>query len=99
VLEDGTSEIPINEIKFKVQIAAGKNKIALKPYNFKGLKNIERALVGRFYKYYYGKTSSFNSIKIVLKKAKSKGYKTAFIIAFKNGKKIAVQKALKMGQN
>ncbi|MFQ3180647.1 MAG: N-acetylmuramoyl-L-alanine amidase [Polaribacter sp.] len=99
VVEDVASAAPINEIKFKVQIAAGKNKIAVKPYNFKGLKNVERVLLGRFYKYYYGKTSSYNSIKMVLKKARSKGYKTAFIIAFKNGKKIAVQEALKMQQN
>jgi len=36
---------------------------------------------------------------MILKKARFKGYKTAFIIAFKNGKKIAVQEALKMQQN
>jgi N-acetylmuramoyl-L-alanine amidase len=99
VVENLATAALINEIKFKVQIAAGKNKIAVKPYNFKGLKNVERVLLGRYYKYYFGKTSSYNSIKMLLNKARSKGYKTAFIIAFKNGKKIAVSEALKMQQN
>jgi hypothetical protein len=34
----GDTEAPINEIKFKVQIAAGKNRLRTKSYNFKGLK-------------------------------------------------------------
>jgi N-acetylmuramoyl-L-alanine amidase len=96
VIQDASMVAPLNEIEFKVQIASGKNKIATKSYNFKGLKNVERVPVGNFYKYYYGKNASFNSVKEALKKAKSKGYKTAFIKAFKNGKKIAVQEALKM---
>jgi N-acetylmuramoyl-L-alanine amidase len=96
VIQNANNDISLNEIEFKVQIASGKNKIATKSYNFKGLKNVERVLVGDFYKYYYGKNASFNFVKDALKKAKSKGYKTAFIKAFKNGKKIAVQEALKM---
>jgi N-acetylmuramoyl-L-alanine amidase len=96
VIQDASKVAPLNEIEFKVQIASGKNKIATKSYNFKGLKNVERVPVGNFYKYYYGKNTSYNSVKEALKKAKSKGYKTAFIKAFKNGKKIAVQEALKM---
>ena len=89
----------LNKIEYKVQIASGKNKIPTKSYNFKGLKKIERVLVGSAYKYYYGKNVSYNSVKEALKKAKSKGYKTAFIKAFKNGKKITIQNALKMQQN
>jgi N-acetylmuramoyl-L-alanine amidase len=96
VIQDANNVVSLNEIEYRVQIASGKNKIATKPYNFKGLKNVERVLVGDFYKYYYGKNASYNSVKEVLKKAKSKGYKTAFIKAFKNGKKIALQEALKM---
>ena len=96
VVDLGNTIGPINEIKFKVQIAAGKNRLRTKSYNFKGLKNIERKLFGSVYKYYYGNSSSYKAIKESLKKAKSKGYKQAFIIAFKNGKKIALEEALKM---
>ena len=96
IVGSGNTEAPINEIKFKVQIAAGKNRLRTKSYNFKGLKNVERKLFGSVYKYYFGNSSSYKAIKESLKKAKSKGYKQAFIIAFKNGKKIALEEALKM---
>tara|TARA_B100000780_G_C21074709_1_gene432608 strand:- start:137 stop:1228 length:1092 start_codon:yes stop_codon:yes gene_type:complete len=86
-------------IDFKVQIASGKNRIATKSYNFKGLKDIERVSISRLYKYYYGATANYKSATVALKKAKSKGYKSAFIVAFKNGKKIPVQEALKIQQN
>ena len=99
VAQSAGSISSLNKIEFKVQIASGKNKIPTKSYNFKGLKKIERVLVGSAYKYYYGKNVSYNSVKEALKKAKSKGYKTAFIKAFKNGKKITIQNALKMQQN
>ncbi|MDX6747787.1 N-acetylmuramoyl-L-alanine amidase [Polaribacter sp. PL03] len=95
VIEDVTTINSASEIEFKVQVASGKNRIATKSYNFKGLKNIERIQLGSFYKYYYGNTSSYSSAEKSMKIAKSKGYKTAFIIALKNGKKISIQDALK----
>ena len=83
-------------IEYKVQIASGKNRIPTKSYNFKGLKNIERVSVGKFFKYYYGNTSKYLDVKKSLKTAKSKGYTSAFIVAFVNGEKISVQEAVKM---
>ncbi|WP_299671691.1 N-acetylmuramoyl-L-alanine amidase [uncultured Polaribacter sp.] len=96
VTEDASTIKSLNEIEFKVQVASGKNKLATKSYNFKGLKNIERVQVGSYYKYYYGKNSSYASVKNALQKAKSKGYSSAFIVAFKDGEKVSVQEALKM---
>ena len=96
VVQGVVKEAVLQEIEFKVQIASGKNKIAIKSYNFKGLRNIERILIGSYYKYYYGNTNSYDAAKKVLKEVKSKGYKTAFIIVFKNGKKTTIQEALKM---
>lgn len=85
-----------DEIEFKIQIASGKNKIPTKSYNFKGLKGVQRVKVGSYYKYYYGNTSNYQDAKKSLKTAKSKGYKSAFMVAFKNEEKISVQQALKM---
>lgn len=81
---------------FKIQIAAGKRKLAAKPYNFKGLKNIERVNVGSLYKYYYGYTENYETAKKHLKEVKKKGYSSAFLVAFKGGEKISVDEALKM---
>ena len=90
------NEIVDDYIEYKVQIASGKNKLATKSYNFKGLKDVERVKVNSYYKYYYGNTSKFKEIKKDLSIAKKKGYKTAFVIAFKNGEKISVSEAVKM---
>jgi len=84
-----------NNIEFKVQIASGSNKIETKSYNFNGLSNIERVKVDGLYKYYLGSTSDYNEIKRIHELAKSKGYSTAFIVAFENGKKISVEDVFK----
>lgn len=86
--------VTYKNVIFKVQIASGK-KLTLKPYNFKGLKGIERVKTGAIYKYYYGATSNYTKVKSNLQRAKSKGYKSAFIAAFKNGKKVSVASILK----
>ena len=92
--EDVIEEVG-KETIFKIQIASSKKKITTRSYNFKGLKNIERVKVGRYYKYYYGITSNYQEVRSALKKAKKKGYSSAFIAAFKNGEKISLKEALK----
>ena len=86
----------VEGVEYKVQIASGKNRITTKSYNFKGLKEVQRVSVGSYYKYYYGNTYNYRDIKKSLKVAKSKGYRSAFIVAFKNGEKVSVQEAIKM---
>jgi len=83
------------DVVFKVQIASGSRKLETKSYNFKGLKNVDRVKVGNSYKYYLGNTSNYSEIEEFRKIAKSKGYKTAFIVAFKDGNKISVEEVLK----
>ncbi len=82
-------------IDFKVQISSSPKKIPTKSYNFKGLSPIEAIKIGSIYKYYYGKTSDFNKIKKMRKQAVAKGYKGAFIVAIKNGKRVSVSRVLK----
>ena len=80
---------------FKVQLLASGKKLELVPSNFNGLSNISVSSEGNLYKYMYGETSNYDEAKRLLSEAKSKGYSSAFLIAFKNGKKVSVQDALK----
>ncbi|WP_034058581.1 N-acetylmuramoyl-L-alanine amidase family protein [Lacinutrix jangbogonensis] len=82
---------------FKIQIAAGSKKIEPKSYNFKGLKDVSRDKNGSLYKYFYGYTSDINKIRRMQKEAKQKGFKDAFILAYRDGKRISLQKALNSG--
>lgn len=81
-------------VDFKVQIASSATKLALQPYNFKGLKGIEMEKIGKHYKYYYGSTSDYQEITEKQKEAKQKGYASAFIVAYKDGQKIDVKQIL-----
>ena len=80
---------------FKVQLSASIKRVELIPRNFKGLRNISMVYEDRVYKYMYGETSDYDEAKQQLQEAKSKGYDTAFLIAFRNGEKISMQEALK----
>jgi len=82
-------------IVFKVQLSASSKKMDLTPSNFKGLKNISMISTDSLYKYMYGETASYDEAQRLLQEAKSKGYSTAYLIAFKDGKSISVQDAIK----
>jgi len=90
-----TKSIAAKGVVFKIQIATGTKNIATKPSNFKGLKIISKKKNGRLVQYYYGKTVNYDTALQLLSKAKSRGYKSAFIVAFKGEKKITVAEALK----
>lgn len=94
-VETDVVDKPREDVLFKIQIASSKKRIKTKSYNFKGLKNVERVKVGKYYKYYYGHSSNYQQTKKALMKAKKKGYSSAFIAAFKNGEKVPLAKALK----
>lgn len=80
---------------FKVQLSASIKKVALVPKNFKGLENISVVYENKVYKYMYGDTTDYDQARKQLNEAKTKGFGTAFLIAFKNGEKISIQEALK----
>lgn len=89
----------IDNVVFKVQIAASSKQLEPKSYNFNGLSDISREKVGNIYKYFYGYTSDYNKIKQFHIQAKAKGYKDSFVVAYKDGNKIAVSEALKSASN
>ena len=89
------NQVMADGVIFKVQLSASVNKVELDSKNFKGLKNISSSQTKNLYKYMYGETSNYEEGKKLLQEAKSKGYKSAYLIAFKDGKSISVQDALK----
>lgn len=82
-------------VYFKVQLAAGTNKLEPNPNNFKGLKDVERLKTGSIYKYYIGNSNDYKEIETLRLKAREKGYKSAFIVAFKNNRQIDLENIIK----
>jgi len=81
-------------LKFKIQIAASKKKVDLKPYNFRGLKSLSIERNGKLYRYYYGETNKYDQAQKKLKEAIKRGFSNAFVVAFDGDKKISVSEAL-----
>lgn len=80
---------------FKVQLKASKTAIETKPSNFNGLDKISSVVENEFYKYMYGETNDYAEAQKLLAEAKSKGYDSAFVVAFKNGQKVKLNEAVK----
>ena len=79
-------------IVYKIQIAAVKKELSSKDPALRGLKNVKYYKEGGFYKYTYGEEDSFSEIEQLRKSIRSK-FPEAFVIAFKDGKKISVSEA------
>lgn len=82
-------------VSFMVQIAASGKEISTSPSNFKGLSRVKVVKEGTTFKYYYNETTDIDRARKSLEEAKNKGYSSAFLVAFKNGKKVSIQEALK----
>ncbi|MBC7607365.1 MAG: N-acetylmuramoyl-L-alanine amidase [Burkholderiales bacterium] len=82
------------KIIFKVQISATGKKLELNPSNFKGLSNVSVSSEGNLYKYTYGETADYTTAKQNLEEARAKGFASAYLTAFKDGKKVTVQEAI-----
>jgi len=81
-------------VSFKVQISASSKNVALTPSNFNGLNNISMVKEGNMYKYFYNETTDYDHARKALEVAKNKGYNSAFLVAYKNGKKVSIKDAI-----
>jgi N-acetylmuramoyl-L-alanine amidase len=77
-----------NEIIFKVQIKSSTIKLKLNDISFKSYKNITYFEEKGIFKYYYFESNSLKEAKQKLIEARKKGFKDAFIVGFKEGKRI-----------
>ncbi len=83
-----------NEPVFKVQIMASDRQLRLSDRQFKGEKNIFYFQEGNMYKYTIGASTNYSEIYQLRKKLLEK-FPQAFIIAFKNDRKMDVQQAIR----
>lgn len=83
------------EISFKVQILSAENPIESNSPCFKGLKNVWEYKDSGLYKYTIGNKRDIQSASALQSEIRKKGFSDAFVIAFQDGKRIPVRKALK----
>ena len=75
------------EIVYKIQILTSKTELPKNSRELKGYKDVSFFQEKGLYKYTYGETSDYNEIRTLRTKT-AKDFKGAFIIKFRDGKKI-----------
>jgi len=86
--------IPDTGIVFKIQITSSSKPVPVVKENFKGLNEIQEIFNDGIYRYYYSRFNTYNEANTAQKKVREL-YPDAFIVAFRNGKKIPVSEAIK----
>lgn len=81
-------------VTFKVQLLASSKDIPLEPKHFNGLKKLSKEPFQGLYRYFTGATTSFEDANSLKNRAAAKGYKSAFVVAYKDGKRISLKEAL-----
>jgi uncharacterized coiled-coil protein SlyX len=92
--DDAGSHAKNQEIIFKVQIASSSIRLSTNCRKFKGLKNLWEYKDGDLYKYTVGNQKDIKSASALQSDFRRKGFLGAFVVAFRNGKRIPIKKAL-----
>ena len=83
-----------DRIFFKIQITSSSKQIPLDSNYFKGFKDVEEHKISSTYKYTVGNDNDIDKIKRMQQSVRQY-FPDAFIVAFKNGKKISINEAIK----
>ena len=87
-------------VRFRVQIVTSSKRIdANKPKNFNGLEGVREVQGAGLFKYQVGNEPSLEKARAVQAKCRDKGYDGAFIVAYQNGERIDLQKAVTLAQS
>ncbi len=81
---------------YKIQIATSSVKKELVASNFNGVENVEFYEAGGVFRYTVGSEKSISAANILQLKLREKGFEDAFIVAFNNGKRIALSEAINL---
>jgi hypothetical protein len=84
------------EIIFKVQIISSDTLLPTNSPKLKDLKNVWKYKDGGIYKYTVGNEKDLKSASELQSEVRRKGFSGAFVVAFKNGKRITVRDARKL---
>ena len=93
---DTDLETKNQEIIFKIQILSSGTRLSANSRHFKGLKNVWEYKDKSLYKYTVGNQIDLKSASELQSEVRNKGFSGAFVVAFKNGKRIAVRDARKL---
>ena len=89
---------PVDKVVFRVQIETSSTKIAATSSRFKGFQVFEY-LQDNLYKYTVGTfVGDYKSANDYKNKVKGEGFVNAFVVAFLNGERINLEKAIKLAQ-
>jgi len=83
-------------VVFKVQIATSSKKLELKPENFKGVEGVTIYEAGGLFRYTVGKEKNMTAANRLQVQLRAKGFQDAFVVAFSDGKRVAISKALQL---
>lgn len=87
------------DVVFRIQVETSEQKISLTSPRFKGYQVFEYHQDG-LYKYTIGAyVNNFGKANEMKNELRSKGFEYAFVVAFQNGERINLQKAIKLAEN
>jgi N-acetylmuramoyl-L-alanine amidase len=81
-------------VKYQIQILSSPKPLDRKSADFKGLERVDEYKQNGVFKYLAGSTSSYKEAKALQDKLRTMGFKDAFVIAFQNGERIDLSKAI-----
>jgi N-acetylmuramoyl-L-alanine amidase len=94
-----TVETKKDLVTFRIQIETSEVKLASNAPRFKGLEVMEYQQDG-FFKYTCGQfENDFKGANVYKNELRQKGFPNAFVVAFQNGERINLEKAIKLAEN
>jgi len=96
IAKDTSPPTQQTEIVFRVQFASSRKKLDLDDKKYSDLKNLWEYKAGEIYKYTAGYYNSADKAVDLQAKMRKNGFKDAFVVAFKNGKRISTNDAIKL---
>lgn len=88
-------QVQADNVWFAVQLVTSRKDKDPLPENFSGLTDIRKFPAGELFKYTAGEVKDVESAKSLMKKARMKGYRDAFVVAFDGMDQISVSEAEK----